>query len=47
MKKIRGFVDGMRRDVVGQIDDRRLGIDREDHPLHAGYEIVSVPEIRE
>src|SRR5215467_7420714 len=36
---------GMRGNPMAQIDDRRLRIDGEDHPLHARHEPISIAEI--
>ena len=43
----RGFVNGVRGDVMGDVDDARLMIDAQNHPFHAGDEVVAFSEVGE
>src|SRR6478672_7430008 len=45
LPRIGAVLDVMGADMMGEIDDRGLGIDRENDPLHAGHEPISVPKI--
>src|SRR5262245_7838874 len=47
LENIAGFVNLVWSDLVRKIDDRRMGVDGENHPLHARHEPIAVAEIRQ
>jgi hypothetical protein len=44
-KHITRFIDLMRRDLVGYIDDPGIGVEGQDHTLHARDEPVALTKI--
>src|SRR5438094_8164598 len=44
-QEIGRFLDLLRGDLVGEVDDPGLGVDPADHPFYAGDEIVSLAEV--
>ena len=44
-EKVAGFVDTVRSDLMGEIDNTGLRMNRKNHPLHRGDEPIAVAEI--
>ena len=47
LEQVSGIRHVVRRDVMREVHDLRLGIDVEDDALHARHEIVALAEIRQ
>ena len=47
LEEIAGFVDSVRSDLMGEIDDASVWVNREDRTFHGGDEPIAVAEIRQ
>ena len=45
LKEVSGFVDSVRSDLMGEIDDAGFWVNREDRTFHACHEPISIAEI--